>query len=89
MTTLLQKAFTEAAKLADEEQDALAALILDEIASDQRWDDLFARSQNTLRSMAQEARAEYQRGETHSHGSGSGHMTNMINSSHNPVIIQP
>ncbi len=64
MTELLQKAFDEAAKLPCEEQDALASLVLDELASEARWTDAFARSQDKLSRLAEEARAEYRQGMT-------------------------
>ncbi|MBI1749500.1 MAG: hypothetical protein HY234_12800 [Acidobacteria bacterium] len=64
MTELLQKAFDEAAKLPREEQDALASLVLDELASEARWTDAFARSQDKLTCLAEEARTEFRRGTT-------------------------
>ena len=42
MTKLLQKAFDEASKLPEGEQDALGRILLDELASERRWDELFA-----------------------------------------------
>jgi HD superfamily phosphodiesterase len=42
MTPLLEEAFAEAAKLPQQEQDALAAVIFDELASERRWDHAFA-----------------------------------------------
>lgn len=64
MTKLLEKAFAEAAKLPEEEQDALARLLLEEIASERRWDELFARSQDLLSELANEALAEHRAGRT-------------------------
>ena len=64
MTTLLQKAFEEAAKLSPEEQDAFAELFLAELESERRWDELFAKSQDMLARLAQEARSEYRQGKT-------------------------
>jgi hypothetical protein len=64
MTELLQKAFDEAAKLPREEQDALASLVLDELASEARWTDAFAKSQDKLTRLAEEARAEFRQGIT-------------------------
>ncbi|MCA9933596.1 MAG: hypothetical protein KC415_06715 [Anaerolineales bacterium] len=37
MTTLLKKAFAQAEQLPEWEQDALAAFILEEIATSQQW----------------------------------------------------
>ncbi len=64
MTELLQKAFDQAAKLPREEQDALASLVLDELASEARWTDAFAKSQDKLTRLAEEARAEFRQGIT-------------------------
>jgi len=55
MTKLLEKAFEVATKLPPEQQDALAALVLDEISSEQRWDEAFAKSQHVLSALAKEA----------------------------------
>lgn len=52
MTQLLEKALTEAAKLPDTEQDVLAAILLQEIASEQRWSGSFAKSQGALAELA-------------------------------------
>jgi len=64
MTESLQNAFTLASQLPDADQDAIAAWLLAELESEQRWDKLFSRSQNKLAAMAQDALAEHSRGET-------------------------
>ena len=64
MTKLLEKAFEEAAKLADDDQDALAQAVLAELASERRWDELFARSTDVLSELAEEALAEHRAGRT-------------------------
>jgi len=64
MTKLLEKAFEVASKLPPAEQDEVAALLLDEIASEQRWDEAFAKSQDVLSSLAKEALASYSAGKT-------------------------
>jgi hypothetical protein len=64
MTELLEKAFSQASRLPQEEQDALAKWILKELASEHRWNEAFARSQDTLEHMADEALAEYRAGRT-------------------------
>jgi hypothetical protein len=56
----------EASKLPDEEQEAFAAFMLAELESERRWEDLFARSQDVLARMAEEARREYRAGLTQS-----------------------
>jgi hypothetical protein len=62
--TELEKAFAEAAKLPPKEQAALAAWILEEIASERRWDKAFADSADALAQLADEAIAEHRRGQT-------------------------
>jgi hypothetical protein len=64
MTKLLEEAFTKVSQLPEKEQDAVASLVLEELASEAKWDELFASSQDTLEALAQEALAEYGAGET-------------------------
>lgn len=64
MTRLLKKAMTEIEKLPESEQDAVAALVLEELASEQRWSELFAKSQDKLAQLAQEALADHAAGRT-------------------------
>ncbi len=64
MTRLLEKAFAEAALLPDEDQDALAAALLEELESERRWDELFASSPEVLQRLADEALAEHRAGNT-------------------------
>jgi hypothetical protein len=64
MGKLLDKVIKETAKLPDSEQEAFAAFMLGELESERRWDDLFARSQDMLARMAEEARQEYRAGRT-------------------------
>lgn len=58
MSQLLDHAVAEARKLSDLEQDAIAALILEEIEDDRRWELSLARSPGKLMDLA--ARAEEQ-----------------------------
>jgi hypothetical protein len=58
MQDALERAFDEASHLPEDEQQWLAAFILDEIASERRWDDLIARSGSVLDRLIAEARAE-------------------------------
>jgi hypothetical protein len=58
MSQMLDHAVAEARKLPDAEQDAIAALILEEIEDDQRWEEALARSPEKLAALA--ARAEEQ-----------------------------
>ena len=64
MTELLEKAFAVASKLPPEEQDVLARLLLDDLASEELWEQSFAQSQDALARLAGEALAEHKRGET-------------------------
>jgi tripartite-type tricarboxylate transporter receptor subunit TctC len=64
MTSLLEKAFAEAAKLSQDEQDAVARFLLQELESEREWDKRFAESQSQLDQLAQEALAEYLAGQT-------------------------
>jgi hypothetical protein len=64
MTQLLDKAVCEAAKLPEPEQDALAAILLAEIESERRWSESFAKSQDALAELANEALAEHEAGKT-------------------------
>jgi hypothetical protein len=64
MTQLLQRAFTEASKLPDAEQDAFASLLLAELDSERRWAQAFASSHDQLATLADEALAEFDAGES-------------------------
>ncbi len=64
MTESLEEAFAKASSLPPEEQDALAACLLEELESEDRWNGLFARSQDALGKLAAKVLAEYRRGET-------------------------
>ena len=64
MTQLLEKALNEVAKLPPSEQDALAAILLEELASEKKWSELFAQSQDVLAKLAEEALAEHRAGKS-------------------------
>jgi hypothetical protein len=64
MTKALEKAFDEASKLSESEQDALGEWLLSEIQSERQWDRAFARSQGLLSRLARDARTEHRRGQT-------------------------
>ena len=64
MTDLLKKAFGEASRLHEAEQDAIARWLLEELASERRWDAAFANSQDQLARLALEALAEHRAGRT-------------------------
>lgn len=64
MTHALVAAIARAEKLPPEEQDVLAAILVEEIASDQRWSQSFARSEHVLETLAAQALAEFKSGKT-------------------------
>ena len=64
MTKILQEAFDQASKLPEAEQDALGRILLEELASERHWEDLFAGSQDLLEELADQALAEHDAGRT-------------------------
>ena len=64
MGKLFEQFVAEASRLPEDEQEAFAAAMLAELASELRWDGLFSRSQDLLAKMAEEARQEYRAGQT-------------------------
>ncbi len=62
MTMLLEQAFAKASQLPEREQDALAELLLAELASEKRRNKLFYESQDLLAELAEEALAEHRAG---------------------------
>jgi len=64
MTHLLEQAFSEAARLPDVEQNILARWLLLEFASEKRWDEMLAGSEDLLSELADEALAEHKQGKT-------------------------
>ncbi len=64
MTELLEKAIARLKTLSPNEQDAIAAMIMEELEEEIQWDASFARSQDTLAQLAAEAMVEYRAGKT-------------------------
>jgi hypothetical protein len=64
MTKALKKAFEAASRLPDADQDELAAAIIEELEADERWEAAFARSQDALERLADEALEDYRAGRT-------------------------
>jgi hypothetical protein len=64
MTHLLDKAFSEAAKLPVQEQDLIAGHILEELRSETQWQQQLDSSQDLLKSLADEALGEHKAGRT-------------------------
>jgi hypothetical protein len=64
MTKLLEKAVTAVSNLPEKQQDAIAAMILEELADEDRWAKSFAASHRQLSILAKEALEEYYSGRT-------------------------
>jgi hypothetical protein len=64
MTKLLEKAFSEAQKLPDHDQDVLASVIIEEMLAERKWDDAFANSQDRLDKLADEVERDITVGRT-------------------------
>ena len=64
MTKLLEKAFEEASKLSELEQNTLARWLIDEIITDKKWEKAFAESEDLLEKLGNEALAEHAGGKT-------------------------
>jgi hypothetical protein len=64
MSELLERAIATLQTLPENEQNAIAAMILEEIENDRRWDESFSRSPNILAKLAASAMAEYRAGKT-------------------------
>lgn len=64
MTRALKKAFDAASRLAERDQNDLAAAILAEVEADERWDTTLVKSSATLERLANEALEEHQAGRT-------------------------
>ena len=64
MTQQLTAAIERAKNLPIQDQNAIADLIMNELDSESRWDELFAKSPDLLSRMAAEALAEHSAGKT-------------------------
>lgn len=62
MTKLLEKAFEEASKLPELEQNALAKQLLNELTAENKWEKEFASSEDILSRLADEAIEEHKQG---------------------------
>ena len=62
MTPLLKKVLDEVYKLQPEEQDAIAAVILEELEDERQWQEAFAESQDKLAQLARKVRADIKAG---------------------------
>ena len=64
MTKLLEKAFEEASRLPELEQNTLARWLIDEIIVEKKWEKAFAESEDVLDRLADEALMEHTEGKT-------------------------
>ena len=64
MTKLLEKAFKEASRLPDVEQNALAKWVIEELEAEAKWEKAFAGSEDILNRLADEAIAAHKQGKT-------------------------
>lgn len=64
MTELLEQVIARLKTLPAGEQNAIAAIILEELEAEIRWDAAFAKSHDALAKLAGEAMAEYRAGKT-------------------------
>jgi hypothetical protein len=64
MTKLLEKAFKDASKLPQIEQNALAKWILQELEAERKWDETFAESEDILGQLADKALEAHSQGKT-------------------------
>ena len=62
MTQLLEQVIATVRKLTQPEQDAIAALILEELADEHCWDEAFSRSQHQLAQLAAKVREDIHAG---------------------------
>lgn len=68
MTQLLQEALAEVNRLSEPDQDAIARMILEELADEARWDTAFANSQGPLAKLAAKVREDIQAGRVTNQG---------------------
>jgi hypothetical protein len=64
MTERLKQAFEEASKLSQEEQDALAEVLLADLAAETKWSQLFGGSEEKLGQLGEEALNDFRKGKT-------------------------
>lgn len=64
MTKLLKQVFKRLSNLPDDEQDAAAAVLIEELADEEKWAATFKDSQEALEALANDALEELEAGET-------------------------
>lgn len=64
MTRLLERAFKEASKLPEVEQNTLAKWVMEELEAESKWEKAFAGSEDILDKLADEALAAHKQRKT-------------------------
>jgi hypothetical protein len=64
MNKLLEHAVAELSRLPDDKQEAVASLIMEELAAERGWDERFAGSENKLAELARQAKSRHAAGDT-------------------------
>jgi len=64
VTQILDAAIAQLAMLPPDEQDRIARWLLDELRDDEHWNHQFTSSQDALKKLAAEARADHAAGRT-------------------------
>jgi len=64
MTKLLEQAVAKARDLPEAEQDAIAQIVLAEIESEKKWDELFAQSPEKLKKLGDKAWSDHEAGQS-------------------------
>ena len=62
MTELLESAFERVSKMPEIEQNIFAKFILEELESEKKWESSFAKSENVLERLANEALNDFENG---------------------------
>ena len=64
MTNLFKKAVEKVESLPQDQQDAIATMILEELADEERWTETFAQTPDVLERLAREAEEDARAGRT-------------------------
>ncbi|MGP0060157.1 MAG: hypothetical protein ACLPID_12810 [Beijerinckiaceae bacterium] len=64
MNKMLEHAIAELARLPEDEQEAIACLIIEEMEAERGFDERFAASENKLAELARRAKEQHALGET-------------------------
>lgn len=64
MNKMLEQAIAAVSALPDQEQEAIACLMLEEVEAERGWDERFAKSEGKLAVLARRAKARHVAGET-------------------------